>query len=87
VEGAHHHGWEPHQEVIDRFDAAVARHAVLAAARNQTLIIGTHGIAPTVWLASRYCLRPSPVQFWAGLRFPDVIDVDRTAGTVSRRPR
>jgi hypothetical protein len=64
----------------------VARHAALAAARNQTLIIGTHGIALTIWLASRYSLHPSTAQFWAALRFPDIIDVDRTAGTISRRP-
>jgi broad specificity phosphatase PhoE len=87
LEGARHDGWEPHQEVIDRFDAAAARHAVLAAACNQTLIIGTHGIAATIWLASKYSLRPSPARFWEALRFPDIIDVDRTGGMVSRRPR
>jgi broad specificity phosphatase PhoE len=87
VQGARHDGWESHEEVTDRFDAAVARHAALAAACNRTLIIGTHGLAPTIWLASRYFLRPGPAQFWAALRFPDIIDVDRTAGTVSRRPR
>lgn len=85
--GARHDGWEPHEEVIDRFDAAVARHTALAAACNKTLVIGTHGLAPTIWLASRYFLHPSPAQFWEALRFPDIIDVHRTAGTVSHRPR
>ena len=85
MEGACHDGWEPHEEVIDRFDTAVARHTILAAACNRTLIIGTHGIALTIWLASRYSLHPSPAQFWAALRFPDIIDVDRAAGTAYRR--
>ncbi len=70
---------------VDRFDAAVARHAALAAAGNQILVIGTHGLAPTVWLASRVSLDPDPAHFWAALRFPDVIDVDLAGGTASRR--
>jgi broad specificity phosphatase PhoE len=85
VEGVRHDGWEAHQDVIARFDAAVVRHASIAAARNTTLIVGTHGLAPTVWLASRYRLEPNPATFWAALQFPDVIEVDLTAATVSRR--
>jgi hypothetical protein len=87
VQGARHDGWESHEEVTERFDAAVARHTAFAAASNRTLIIGTHGLAPTIWLAGRYSLHPNPAQFWAALRFADVIDVDRTSGDVSRRPR
>jgi broad specificity phosphatase PhoE len=82
VEGVHHDGWEAHQDVIARFDAAVVRHASIAAARNATLIVGTHGLAPTVWLASRYRLEPDPAAFWAALRFPDIIEVDLAAATV-----
>jgi len=87
VDGARHDGWELHQEVVERFDAAVARHTVLAAAGNSTLTIGTHGLAATVWLASRFPLHPSPAQFWAALRFPDIVDVVPAAGTLSRRLR
>ncbi|MEV0903104.1 hypothetical protein [Actinoplanes sp. NPDC049802] len=87
VQGARPDGWEAHEEVTARFDAAVARHAALAAACDRMLIIGTHGLAPTIWLASRYVLQPSPARFWAALRFPDIIDVDRTTGAVSRRCR
>jgi broad specificity phosphatase PhoE len=78
VEGICPDGWEPHGEVIGRFDAAVARHAAVAGARNSTLVIGTHGLAPTIWLASRYRLEPNPAEFWASLRFPDLIEVTRT---------
>jgi 2,3-bisphosphoglycerate-dependent phosphoglycerate mutase len=86
VEGVDHAGWEPRDQVVNRFGAAVARHAALASARNQTLVIGTHGLAPTVWLATVLPLDPSPAQFWAALGFPDVIDVDLAGRTASRRP-
>ncbi len=75
VAGTSHDGWEPHEAVAARFDAAVTRHAV--AAGDKVLVIGTHGLAPTVWLAGRFELKPSPAEFWAALRFPDLIDVDR----------
>jgi broad specificity phosphatase PhoE len=82
VEGAGHAGWEPHGEVAARFEQAVARH--LAAAGPAVLVIGTHGLAPTVWLASRFTLEPSPGAFWAALEFPDLIDVDPVTGSVQR---
>ena len=82
VAGVCHEGWEPHDRVAARFDRAVVRHA--AAATGRTLVIGTHGMAPTVWLASRMRLDPDPAEFWADLRFPDVLDVDLAAGTVRR---
>lgn len=69
-------GWEPQAEVITRFDAAVVRHAATAAAQGRTLIIGTHGLAPTVWMASRYELDCDPARFWSELRFPDVVEID-----------
>lgn len=85
VEGVCHDGWEPHAQVAERFAQAVARHAGVAAATGRTLVIGTHGLAPTVWLTGVVQLLPSPGQFWEDLRFPDVIDVDLAAGTASRR--
>ncbi|GIG92665.1 hypothetical protein Pen02_76010 [Plantactinospora endophytica] len=68
-----------------RFDTAVARHAEIAAARGDTLVVGTHGLAPTLCLASRIALDPGPAHFWADLRFRDVIEVDLADGMVSRR--
>ncbi|GAA1591697.1 hypothetical protein GCM10009828_015740 [Actinoplanes couchii] len=76
-------GWEPRDQVIERFDAAVVRHAADAAAQNRTLILGTHGLAPTVWMASRYQLATDPAAFWADLRFPDILEIDLKAATVN----
>lgn len=87
VEGVRHDGWEPHAQVIDRFAAGVGHHAALAAARGCALVIYTHGMALTVWLASRIPLDPSPARFWEALRFPDVVDVDLTAKTARRLTR
>ncbi|MEU4425729.1 hypothetical protein AB0F81_34330 [Actinoplanes sp. NPDC024001] len=76
-------GWEPQAAVIARFDAAVVRHAAAAAAQGRTLIIGTHGLAPTVWMASRYRLDPDPASFWAQLRFPDIVEIDLRTERIS----
>jgi broad specificity phosphatase PhoE len=65
VEGARHAGWEPQEQVVARFEAAIARHAT----PGRLLIVGTHGMALTLWLALR-----DPGPFWAALRFPDLID-------------
>jgi broad specificity phosphatase PhoE len=79
VEGVRHDGWEPHDEVFARFESAVVRHAGLATAQGRILVVGTHGLAPTVWLSRHIRLEPSPAQFWADLRFPDIVDVDLSA--------
>jgi broad specificity phosphatase PhoE len=76
VGGATHAGWEPHDAVVRRFDAAVRRHQAAAAADRHLLVIGTHGMAMTLWLASRVQLDRDPVAFWAGLEFPDVVVVE-----------
>jgi broad specificity phosphatase PhoE len=69
VEGTGHAGWEPHDQVVSRFEAAAERHA----APGRTLVVGTHGMAATLWVASR---RPiDRGTFWAALRFPDLIEV------------
>lgn len=82
LDGACHDGWEAPVRVVERFGAAVARHA--AAARGRPLIIGTHGMAPTLWLADRMRLAPNIVEFWQALRYPDLIAVDLAAGQASR---
>ena len=78
VEGARHEGWEPREEVATRFEAAVRRHA----GAGRRLVIGTHGMAATVWLATRTAIDPGP--YWEGLLFPDLIGVDLAAGTATR---
>jgi broad specificity phosphatase PhoE len=81
VEGDPPEGWEPRPEVVDRFDAAVARHASMASGRRP--VFGTHGMALTVWLADRVRLDPDPAAFWAALRFPDLITFDPIRSAVS----
>jgi broad specificity phosphatase PhoE len=77
-------GWEPPDQVIARFEAAVTHHLQAASARQQTLIAGTHGLAATLWLASRLRLEPSPAGFWASLRFPELLEVDLRTGQLRR---
>jgi broad specificity phosphatase PhoE len=69
VEGERHPGWEPHEQVVARFEAAVGR----CAAPGRVLVVGTHGMAATLWVASRRLIDPGA--FWAALGFPDVIEV------------
>jgi broad specificity phosphatase PhoE len=72
VEGQDHDGWESRDKVAARFEAAVSRHQ--AAAAGRPLFIGTHGLALTTWLAGRMPIEAG--EFWAGLQFPDLIEVD-----------
>ncbi|MCM4080112.1 histidine phosphatase family protein [Paractinoplanes hotanensis] len=74
VEGATPAGWEPRQQVAARFTAAVARHA--ARAGGGPLVVGTHGMALTTWLAAHQLITGPPGSFWAALAFPDVVTVD-----------
>jgi hypothetical protein len=85
VDGIGQEDWEPHDQVVARFGVAVQHHAKRAAARQQLLVVGTHGLALTVWLAAVVPLRPTPAAFWASLTFPDVIDVDLVAKRAERR--
>ncbi|GAA4039876.1 hypothetical protein GCM10022248_02570 [Nonomuraea soli] len=81
VSGADHPGWEPRQEVAGRFDAGIREH--LEAAGGGPVVVATHGMAMTVWLAARIGL-PDPGEFWSGLRFPDAHVVDLDAGVARR---
>ncbi len=83
VDGADHTGWEPRAAVLSRFAAAVDRHAALAS--DRTLVIGTHGLALTLWLSSLMRLEGGPAGFWSSLRFPDLIEIDVAARRVVRR--
>jgi broad specificity phosphatase PhoE len=70
-------GWEPRERVAARFARAVDRHA-----RTGPLVIGTHGLAATIWLA--VVAGVDPVPFWERLRFPDVVHVDVPRGGNAR---
>jgi broad specificity phosphatase PhoE len=85
VRGRRLDGWEPHEDVVARFEAAVVHHAATAAARGRTLVVGTHGLAATLWLAGRFPLAPDPAGFWQSLRFPELIDIDLRTGELTRR--
>jgi broad specificity phosphatase PhoE len=87
IDGVCHDGWEAHVQVAARYEKAITRHARIASTRKQPLIVGTHGLAPTVWLATHVRLEPTPGNFWSSLRYPDLIEVDLTAGQVRRRYR
>ncbi|HEY3000947.1 MAG TPA: histidine phosphatase family protein, partial [Kribbellaceae bacterium] len=81
VAGTDHPGWEPRADVVRRFAAGVAEH--VAAAGDRAVVIATHGMALTIWLAAATGL-PDPGAFWAGLAFPDALAVDLASGTASR---
>jgi broad specificity phosphatase PhoE len=81
VGGARIDNWEPREQVVARFAAAVAEARQLAGDRD--LVIATHGMAMTLWLASELGL-PDPVQFWDDLRFPDLLKIGLRACTVTR---
>ena len=72
VDGAAHDGWEPHAAVVARFDAALAAHA-----DTDVLVVGTHGMALTCWLAAHGRIDGPPGEFWAALSFPDLVEVPR----------
>jgi broad specificity phosphatase PhoE len=81
VDGVDHPGWEPRRLVAARFDAGVSFWLREAGARP--LVIATHGMAMTVWLAAAVGLT-DPGGFWAGLRLPDLLEVDLAARTWRR---
>ena len=68
VAGRQHPGWEPHEAVVERFDAAVR--AGLAASQAAPLIVVDHGQALTMWLHSVGAVDDAP-GFWSQLAFPD----------------
>jgi len=80
VDGTVPPGWESHVDVAERFDEGVAEFLVRAG--DRPLVIGTHGMALTVWLRSRGLL-DDPGTFWEALRFPHKIAVDLPSGTLT----
>jgi broad specificity phosphatase PhoE len=79
--GIEHARWEPRAEVVARFSAGIRYWSDVAAGRP--VVIATHGMAMTTWLAAAVGLT-DPGAFWAQLRLPDPYRVDRVAKTVER---
>jgi broad specificity phosphatase PhoE len=78
--GTHHPGWEPHAEVIARFDTGIRFWQPRAG--DQPLVVATHGMAMTLWLTT---LSPdNPGEFWSDLRLPDVFEVNPATGRIGR---
>jgi hypothetical protein len=65
IQGTQHEGWEPHEHLIARFDAAIREH--------RPEIVVTHGQVMTLWLASQGAI-DDPATFWEGLEFPDTYE-------------
>lgn len=74
-------GWEPHDEVAARVEAAVTA-AALAAQGRPVVVVG-HGLALTIHLGSRFGEAFDRESFWSGLTFPDAWALDE-AGTLHR---
>jgi broad specificity phosphatase PhoE len=68
VDGAEHAGWEPHAAVVARFDVGLRAHAALAGGRP--LVVASHGMAMTLWVAGTSGLAGAGA-FWESLAFPD----------------
>jgi broad specificity phosphatase PhoE len=81
VSGADHPGWERRAAVVARFDSGVRHWRALAGPRP--LVIAGHGMAMTLWLSATVNIA-DPGGFWAGLHFPDVLEVDPDAALVGR---
>ncbi|MDI6105691.1 histidine phosphatase family protein [Actinoplanes sp. NEAU-A12] len=79
--GADHPKWEPREQVVARFHAGIKHWRPPAAARP--LVVATHGMAMTLWLAAAVDLA-DPISFWDDLRLPDVFAVDPAGRTVER---
>jgi broad specificity phosphatase PhoE len=79
--GADHPGWEPREQVAARFGAGIEHWHLRAATRP--LVVATHGMAMTLWLADAIALS-DPTDFWDDLRLPDLFEVDLAAQTSDR---
>jgi broad specificity phosphatase PhoE len=80
VEGAAHSRWESQADVAGRFDEGIADW--LAKAAGRPLVIGTHGMAMTVWLHSRIGLA-DPGAFWWALKLPQAFAIGLSPKSVT----
>jgi 8-oxo-dGTP pyrophosphatase MutT (NUDIX family) len=63
-----HEGWETPDAAARRF------HEALLAQDARHVVVGTHGMVLTAWLASQGLVADA-VAFWEALRFPDVVEI------------
>jgi broad specificity phosphatase PhoE len=82
LSGVDHPDWEPRHEVAARVGAGVTFWSARAAGR--ALVVASHGMALTLWLATAVDL-PDPGAFWTDLRLPDLFELDPAARFLHRR--
>lgn len=75
-------GWEPHEQVADRVEAAVGEAA--SAAGGRPVVIVTHGLVLAVHLGRRLGEGFDAESFWSCLAFPDAWALDE--GGLLHRP-
>ncbi|OAI38919.1 hypothetical protein AYO38_01890 [bacterium SCGC AG-212-C10] len=73
-------GWESPTDVVARFSAAVDE--ALAHAGHQPLVVVNHGLALSLYAASKATVDLLP--FWRALTFPDAWQLDLSTGSLSR---
>jgi len=73
-------GWEPHAKVVARVGAAVDE--ALREFPEGDLVVAGHGLALTLFAASRWGFAPAP--FWRKLTFPDAWRFDLETGEKKR---
>lgn len=82
VSGTDHPGWEPRDQVVARFAEGVT--GWLGRSGPRLLVVATHGMAMTLWLAAGTPGLADPGAFWADLRLPDAFAVDPDTRTAER---
>jgi broad specificity phosphatase PhoE len=78
---ADHPGWEPRDQVAARFGAGIKHWHLRAVTRP--LVVATHGMAMTLWLAHAIDLA-EPTSFWDDLRLPDLFEVNLATRSADR---
>jgi len=81
IVGTDHPGWEPRRDVVARFATGIQFWHTRVGTRP--LVIATHGMAMTLWLAAAVGM-PDPADFWAQLRLPDVFHVNLATRSYGR---
>lgn len=74
--------WEPRELVVERFGTAVAAAVTANQGSEGDILVVTHGLAMSLWLASRATIDPVP--FWRALTFPDAWKLDLEIREVRR---
>lgn len=77
--------WEPRDDVVRRFDAAVMQAAGQAPGRD--VLVVNHGLAMSLWVAHVVGVKRASFElarFWHDLTFPDAWRVDLGSGTLQR---